>query len=298
MLSVGKVGKRYGSVAALADISLEVGAGEVVALVGANGAGKSTLLKCVVGLARFEGRIAVGGFDVSRRGKQSRRLIGYLPQQPALHAELSVRETALFYASLRGVDEAAARRAVESAGLAEHSEKPAGALSGGMRQRLALALALMADPPLLLFDEPAASLDVAAQLELRALVQDQRARGKTILLSTHHLEDLAHVADRVLLLERGRVEFDGPAADFAPRQVASARLYLRLNGHGPDATPLLRALPRVRLDQRGDWLVATCPPSEKSRVLETVIGNGIPLLDFRVEELDGETVAEGEEAVR
>lgn len=287
MLSVARVSKRYGSTAALDDVSFEAAEGEVTALVGSNGAGKSTLLKCIIGLLHYEGQITVAGIDVARRGKQARQCIGYLPQQPALHAELTVRETAVFYADLRRVPEQRAQQAVASAGLAEHAEKPVGALSGGMRQRLALALALLADPPLLLFDEPAASLDIAAQLELRTLVQEQRARGKCILLSTHRPDDLPRFADRVLMLESGRVRYNGPAADFAGQRFSNTRLYLRLNGHGREAVPLLRTLPSVgRLDQRGDWLVATCPSTAKAGVLQTVIDAGIRVLDFRVEEVE------------
>jgi ABC-2 type transport system ATP-binding protein/nitrous oxidase accessory protein len=299
MLTATSVGKRYGRLTAIDGVSVEAGAGEVVALVGPNGAGKSTLLKCIVGLIRYEGQILVGGIDVARHGKRARRLIGYLPQQPALHHELRVRETALFYAELRGVGVESAQRAVAEAGLADHAEKPVGALSGGMRQRLALALALLGDPPLLLLDEPAASLDVAAQLELRTLVQEQRAKGKTILLSTHHPEDLPQVADRALLLEDGRVRFYGPAAECAFRELSNSRVYLRLNGRGPDATPLLRSIPAVeRLDQSGEWLVATCPAAEKARVLEAVIGAGIPVLDFHVEDLGGAARSRREGAER
>ena len=139
--------------------------------------------------------ITVEGIDVSRDAKGARQRIGYLPQNPAFHADLTVAETALFYAQLRGASDARARTLVENVGLREHAEKQIRALSGGMRQRLALAIALLGDPPLLVLDEPGSGLDTSARLELRQLVQEQRAQGKAVALSTHWIEDVPYIAD-------------------------------------------------------------------------------------------------------
>lgn len=285
MLSVSEVGKRYGQVAALADVSFDLAAGEVLALVGANGAGKSTLIKCVLGLVRHTGTVTVDGISVERHPKDARRLTGYLPQNPALHGDLTVRETAIFYADLQGIAHTRAREGVDAVGLREHAEKAVGALSGGMRQRLALAIALLADPPLLVLDEPAAGLDISARLELRRLVQEQRGRGTAVLLSTHWLEDVPHIADRVLVLARGRVASLGSAAELDALALPTSRLYLRLNGHSPEAVPLIeRLFPQDPVTHAGDWLVITCAASRKARVVEAVVEAGISILDLRVEE--------------
>ncbi len=294
MLDVAAVGKRYGDTQALEAVSVAVAPGEVLALVGANGAGKSTLIKCVAGLVRHAGAVHVGGIDVARRPKQARRLIGYLPQQPALHAELSVRETALFYADLKGVPHDRARAGVEAVGLGEYADRPAGALSGGMRQRLALAIALLADPPLLVLDEPSAGLDIAARLELRRLVHEQRARGTAVLLSTHWLEDVPYIADRVLVLDHGRMQSLGSASEFEALAAPTSRLYLRLNGRGPEAVPLIRELlPEHAVEYAGDWLVVTCAAARKAGVVEAVVEAGIAILDLRVEELAAGTAPPG-----
>jgi ABC-type multidrug transport system ATPase subunit len=284
MLNVQSVTKRYGKTVALEGASLDLEAGQVLATVGSNGAGKSTLIKAVVGLIHFEGRVLVGGVDVARDGRAARRHIGYLPQNPAFHDDLNVRETAVFYARIRGASVEAARAAVEAVGLAEHAEKPVGALSGGMRQRLALAVAQVGDPPLLILDEPATGLDVAARLELRRFIREQRAHGKAVLLSTHWLEDVPTIADQVLVLDQGRTTYHGPSAGFAATATPRSRLYLRLNGHTADAISLIQPMATGEVARTGEWLAITCLADEKTRVLEVLLGAGITILDFRVEE--------------
>ena len=286
MLRASNVGKRYGRAVALQDVTFELEPGEVLALIGPNGAGKSTLIKSVVGLVRHTGSVFVGGVDVVRRPKEAHRLLGYLSQHPALHADLTVRETALFYADMKGVPHERARAGVDAAGLGDHADKLVGALSGGMRQRLALATALLADPPLLVLDEPGTGLDISARLELRRLVQDQRAQGTAVLLSTHWLEDVPYIADRVMVLEGGRVAALGPAASLGGLGAPQSRLYLRLNGHSPEAVPLItRLFPGDAVDHTGDWLVVTTAAARKARVVEAVVGAGMSILDLRVEDV-------------
>ncbi len=285
MLAVRSVTKRYGSrVTALDNVSFEVDAGQVMAVIGANGAGKTTLIKCIVGLVRFEGEVVAGGIGVSRDGRGVRRLIGYMPQDPAFHSDLTVRETALFYADLKSAPPQRARELVETVGLAAHEEKKVGELSGGMRQRLALAVTLLANPPLLVLDEPASGLDISARLELRQLVQDQRKEGKSILLSTHWLEDVPYVADSALVLNEGKTVFLGPATELAGAAAPSSRLFLRLNGKGPEAAPIIESLANGAVEDTGDWLVVSCPASRKAQIVEALVGAGIGILDFRVEE--------------
>ena len=286
MLSVAGLGKRYGKIVALDSVTFELEPGEVMALIGSNGAGKSTLIKSVAGLVRHTGGVTVGGIDVARQPKAARRLMGYLPQHPALHGDVSVRETAVFYADMKGVSHERARAGVGAVGLDEHTEKRVTELSGGMRQRLALAVALLADPPLLVLDEPGTGLDIAARLELRHLVQEQRARGTAVLLSTHWLEDVPYIADRVLVLDRGHVTSLGPSSSLGGLGAPQSRLYLRLNGHSPEAVPLItRLFPGDPVDHSGDWLVVTTAAARKARVVEAVVAAGMSILDLRVEEV-------------
>lgn len=285
VLTVSGVGKRYGAATVLEGVTFELAPGEVLAVIGPNGAGKTTLIKCLVGLVKFQGNVSVDSINVAKSGRDARRKIGYLPQNPALHGDLTVSETALFYADLKRVDPARAREGVERAGLLEHADKRVAALSGGMRQRLALALALLADPPVLILDEPVAGLDIAARLELRQLVLAQREAGKAVLLSTHWLEDVPYIADRALVLDRGKVTYLGPASEFDKSAAPQSRLYLRLNGHTPAAAPLIEQVaPGGVIGQAGDWLVVACRAAERARVVEHLVVSGVKVLDFRVED--------------
>jgi ABC-2 type transport system ATP-binding protein/nitrous oxidase accessory protein len=291
MLSIRNVTKRYGPVTALEDVSLDVTGGEILAIVGSNGAGKTTLIKCALGLVGFEGQVLINDLDVVKHGKEARRLVGYLPQNPALHGDLTVRETAEFYAQLRRVPIERAREVIEDVGLMEHAAKPAGALSGGMRQRLALAVALLSEPPILILDEPASSLDVQARLDLRRLLQAQRAEGKSIVLSTHWLEDIPFIADRALVLDRGKAIFLGDARQLGAGGTVTGRLYLRLNGHSDDAATLIRSnVPSVTVDRSGDWVVVNCAAEEKSDVLQSLVRAGVNILDVRIEDASVEGV--------
>ncbi len=292
MLTANGLVKRYGKVAALDNVSFDLDGGEVLAIIGSNGAGKTTLIKCVMGLIKHDGAVTIDGLDVGRSGPAARKKIGYLPQNPAFHVDLSVAETALFYADLKGVPASRARSLVESVGLGEHTEKKVGALSGGMRQRLSLAVALLAEPMLLVFDEPVAGLDMPARLELRRLVLEQRDSGRAIMLSTHWLEDVPYIADRVLALDRGKCAFLGPASESAAAISPLSRLYLRLNGRTPDAIGIIKeAAPSGAIAQSGDWVVVRCKAADKAIVIERLLAAGIHVADFRVEEAPEETVA-------
>lgn len=285
MLKATDVTKQYGSVAALSGVSFDLPPGEVLAVIGANGAGKTTLIKCLVGLIKFSGTVVVDGIDVARSGPAARKKIGYLPQAPAFHTDLTVAETAIFYADLKGVEARRARHLVESVGLGEHAEKKVGALSGGMKQRLSLAVALLAEPQLLVFDEPVAGLDMPARLELRKLVLEQRDSGRAIVLSTHWLEDVPYIADRVLALDRGTCTFLGPAAESTAAISPQSRLYLRLNGHTGDAIGIIQQATQAgSVARSGDWVVVRCAAPDKAMVVERLLASGIRVLDFRVEE--------------
>jgi len=207
-IRVKQLRKRYGKVGILHDLSFDVHPGEVVALWGANGAGKTTLLKALLGLISFEGQIEVEGYDVSRDGKTARRSIGYVPQETAFY-DLSVERTLKFYASLKsGKLKIPATRIpvlLGRLGLREHAAKSVARLSGGLKQRLALAIALLDDPPVLLMDEPTANLDIQARRDYLALLAALREEGKTIVFASHRLEELEALADRVLWLEQGRL---------------------------------------------------------------------------------------------
>jgi ABC-type multidrug transport system ATPase subunit len=209
VIEVHDLSKSYGRTPVLDGVSFTVDSGEAVALLGANGAGKTTLLKCLLGLVRFRGEVHIGGLDVTFWGKQARRLVGYLPQTPAFPPQLTVADALIYYADLRGLRGEDIDARLAQLGLTAHAEKRVGALSGGLRQRLGLAVALLGDPPVLLMDEPVANLDPEGRQLFASLVAEWRAAGRTVLLSTHALRLLDRVAERALVLSDGRLVYDG-----------------------------------------------------------------------------------------
>jgi ABC-type multidrug transport system ATPase subunit len=206
VIAVRDLTKDYGRLRALDGVSFTVDPGEVMLLLGPNGAGKSTLLRCLLGVTAYRGSIHVAGLDPLSQGKALRHRVGYMPQAGSLHLDLTVDETVAFYAALRRLPAARGRRLLAELGLAGRERHRVGELSGGMRQRLGFALALLSAPPVLLLDEPTSGLDAGSRDLLAAKVRALAAAGTTVLLSTHTPEGLAAVGDRALRLGDGRLE--------------------------------------------------------------------------------------------
>lgn len=244
MIRARGITKRFGRHRVLENLDLDIGPGERVALLGLNGAGKTTLIRCLLGLTPFHGGLEVAGLDVRTSGRDARRRMGYVPQRSP-HFEGTLAETVDFLSRLRGTDPAAvnARLATFNLSLDEHGDKPVRALSGGMLQKILLALALGSDVPLLLLDEPTANLDPRARREfLHALARVER--GTTILLASHRFADVSAVAERLLVLHGGRIAFDGAMADLWRRVGAVETLWVKVP---PDDRPAAQAMLQARL---------------------------------------------------
>lgn len=205
MIEIRELSKYYGPAPALQRMTLSIGAGELVALLGPNGAGKSTLLQCILGITPFEGRIRVAGLDPRREGKRVRASIGYMPQSNGLHDDLTVSQTLRFYCAIKHAEVDSAELLLREVDLQTYERTRVRELSGGMRQRLAFAVACLGDPPILLLDEPSGSVDQASRRVMVERLRDRAAGGTTILLATHLSQDLAGVADRFVTLSEGRL---------------------------------------------------------------------------------------------
>lgn len=244
MLTIRNLTKRYPrpgrawwsdeTVTAVDALSFELPVGSSIALWGVNGAGKTTVLKCLLGLLASEGELHLNGFDLRRDGRTARRFLGYVPQELAFHNDLSVAESCRFYARLKDVPDTRIPVVLAQVGLTGQEKKAVGALSGGMKQRLALALALLADPPVLLLDEPTSNLDEATRDDFIDLLVGLRNGGKTLLFTSHHADEVTRLAERVLILRDGRLVADGaPAAVLVGRQTADRRAQLLLDHPSP-----------------------------------------------------------------
>jgi ABC-type multidrug transport system ATPase subunit len=204
--------KRFGRVTALENLHLEVARGEMLLLLGANGAGKSTLLRCILGILPYEGSIEVEGLDPLTRGREVRSRIGYMPQSGGIYPDLSVREALRFFSQLRGASFEHARGLLEEARLSHAMDARVGDLSGGMAQRLGFALALLSSPPVLLLDEPTASLDEESRNRLLRKLAALKDAGTTIVLSTHSRRRPLDIANRAVLVSEGRIV--SPTSEF------------------------------------------------------------------------------------
>lgn len=199
------VSKRYGRRApTLIDINLVVDAGTIVTLAGSNGSGKSTLLRCVAGLARCTGHIEVHGIDV-RRDNSFRSAIGYLPQAVSFPPHSTVNETLSFFAQLRGTGDT---ELPLPDGFLPARSAMVGTLSGGQRQRLAMAIALLGKPSVLLLDEPVSNLDESGRESVWTMLRELKALGTTALIASPSPADLAGIGDRTVMLHDGKVVED------------------------------------------------------------------------------------------
>jgi ABC-type multidrug transport system ATPase subunit len=205
MIHVKNLTKRFGRVTALERVHLDVARGETLLLLGANGAGKSTLLRCLLGILAYEGTIRIDGLDPLANGREVRRRIGYMPQSGGLYGDLSVRETLRFFSRLRAVSEESARELLDEVRLGYAIDAKVSDLSGGMAQRLAFALALLGNPAVLLLDEPTASLDAASRERVLSKLSELKAKGTTIVLSTHSQRGHITMASRAVAVEEGRI---------------------------------------------------------------------------------------------
>ncbi len=207
LLGARGLGKRYGEREALRDIGFEAHAGELVAVIGPNGAGKTTLLSILAGV-----QPPSSGEVLHGEGR-----IGWVPQESALYSKLTVTENLRLFARLERVEDpaAAVERMLDQTGLAERADERVARLSGGNRQRVNVALGLLSDPPVVLLDEPTSALDPTQRERLWEFILGLVRRGAGVVFSTHVVGEAARYAQRVLVLDQGRLLFDGPPAELA-----------------------------------------------------------------------------------
>lgn len=284
LVALTGVSKHYGAHQAIDGLDLQLREGECVALAGHNGAGKSTMIKLILGLIRpTRGRVAIFGQDAhSPAVARLRGRIGYLPETVALHPSMTGEETLAFYARLKRQPLSGNAALLEKVGIAGAARRRVGGYSKGMRQRLALAQALLGQPRVLLFDEPTTGLDPASRLMFYDIVHELRAAGATILLSTHALSELAGHADRIVVMKAGKKIADGAMS--ALRRSTGLPIRIRLTFTDASAPP-----------PGGDWrridagrFELACPESGKVEAIRGIgaLSSAIADLDIQVPGLD------------
>ncbi len=226
MIEVSGLTKAYGDLVVVDDFDVTIEQGDSVALWGPNGAGKTTVIRCLLGLVSYDGTITVNGMDAKDDGKAVRSLIGYVPQELSFYDDMVVIDLLDYSASLRGIAPERVDEVVEMIGLEDHQQKLVRELSGGLKQRLGLATALAPDPPILLLDEPTSNLDAGARESTIRLLDDLKHQGRTLVVTSHHLEEVGMLVDRVIAMEAGVVVTECAPHDLAERLGISAWLHL------------------------------------------------------------------------
>jgi ABC-type multidrug transport system ATPase subunit len=283
MITFEHVTKRYGDDFALNDVTFELAPERALALWGPNGAGKTTAIKCLLGLTRYRGTIRAGGYDAARQGRRVRTLIGYVPQELAFYSDLSALETAHFFAALRRADPAEIPVVLAKVELTEHAHKPVGALSGGMKQRLALALALLGEASILVLDEPTSNLDRAGRDHFLHLLAGIKAEGRTVLFTSHRLEEVAYLADEALVMADGRVTRRCAGSALARELGLQQTVKLRL---APELLDNALALLQDRgfaARRNGAGVLVDVPAGAKAAPIDLLTRNAITVTDFEVE---------------
>ena len=276
--------RRYGPNVAVEHIDLTLRRGEILGLLGPNGAGKSTTMKMLTGnLAPTGGTVKINGIDLAADPKGAKRAIGYLPEQPPVHPELTVDEYLEFAAALHGVakkDRAAAlQRAKQSCGLTEVSRRLIGNLSKGYQQRVGLAQAIVHRPPVIILDEPTVGLDPIQIREIRSLIATL-AKEHSVILSSHILPEIQAVCSRVLIVNRGRVVFHQSMAELAAAAVPSYLVQFR----NPPASLDLPGVTSVSALGEGRFRIE-CETSHDPReaLVERSVANGWGLIELRAQ---------------
>ncbi len=284
------LGRRFGDRWAVRDVSIDVRRGEVLGLLGPNGAGKTTTVRLLTALIEpSEGTAAVDGFDVRTQPDDVRARVGILTETPGLYDKLSARANLDFFGRLYDLDAATRAARIEHYlrlfGLWERRDDVAGTFSKGMKQKLAIARALLHEPAVVFLDEPTAALDPEAAFVVREAIEELRRSGRTIVLATHNLDEADRLCDRIAFVRGGLVRVDSPARLRGSH--GSRRLAVHL-GAPPDAATIasLRSVPGVTgVDGAVEWLHldADEPGSVAPAVVRALVAAGADVVEVRVE---------------
>ena len=285
MIEIAGVRKSFGSCAALEDISLRISAGEVFAILGPNGSGKTTLLKCMAGLVRpSAGQIRINGRELSPDNQLAKSAFSYLPQQVCLPDQLTAREVLQFYARLRGVTNGRVQQLLSGSALNGFGERRICEYSGGMLQRLGLAVALLPDSAVLLLDEPSSGLDPGACARLRGLLTDLRSQGRTVVFSCHVLADVESIADRVAILLNGRLAGIEQISELRQKLATAARMRLQLRRTDPGLCVVAQRAGASTAKLEANSLIVICRPEQRPNLVRALQDAGTEIESFTTQE--------------
>lgn len=290
MIEVSQLSKRYGDRLAIDQLDFSVKKGEVVGFLGPNGAGKSTTMKILTGyMAPTSGSVRVDGYDVFEDPVEVKKRIGYLPETPPVYGDMRVSDYLKFCAQIKQVPKnevaGAVAKAIERTNLEEVSGRLIQNLSKGFRQRVGLAQALVADPEILILDEPTVGLDPSQVVEMRKLISQLRGKH-TIVLSTHILPEVQANCDRIIIINRGRIVASETLETLSSMSSQACRLGIRVARNQESAANALKSLGNVtRADINGYRIEVEVTNSQVAieEVSNTIVQSGAGLLEMKVE---------------
>ena len=291
MIVVDGLGKRFGSLDAVHDLSFTVGDGEIFGLLGPNGAGKTTTVRMLAGLvAPTAGTATLNGHDLARETEPVRRMTGILTEAPGLHERLTARQNLAYYArlyDLRGrTAKAAVARHLDLVGMTEHADRRVAGFSKGMRQKIAIARALLHDPQVIYLDEPTSGLDPSAARQVREIVAALRDAGRSIVICTHNLDEVERLCDRIGIMRGTLLSVGTPAALRRLGRRATTRIEL-VGPRGPDSfLETVARLPFVGSARgEGQTLLVEVedPRGDNPEVIRALVADGARILSVREE---------------
>ncbi len=291
VIVVEHLSKRFGRLQAVDELSFTVGDGEIFGLLGPNGAGKTTTVRMLSGLVEpSAGRATINGLDLAARTEAVRAQTGILTELPGLHDRLTARQNLAYYARLYGLRGRAQRDAVTRhlalVGMSDHADRRVGGFSKGMRQKVAIARALLHDPQVIYLDEPTSGLDPSAARQVREIVADLRDAGRSIIICTHNLDEAERLCDRIGIMRGTLLSVGTPAALRRLGRRATTRIEL-VGPRGPESfLETVARLPIVagaRADGRTLLIEVGDPRGDNPEVIRALVADGARILSVREE---------------
>jgi ABC-2 type transport system ATP-binding protein len=285
--------KEYGEQKAVNNISFKVGKGEIVGFLGPNGAGKSTTMKIITGyLQQTAGEAFVSGINVNEEPLQTKKKIGYLPESNALYYDMYVREYLGFVAEVHSINhkQQAIDNAIETVKLNVEAKKKVGQLSKGYKQRVGLAAALIHDPEVLILDEPTSGLDPNQIIEIREVIR-QQGKNKTVLFSSHILQEVEAICDRVIIINKGQLVADDKLTNLRKNSTGQTRVILELKetvDEGVMSSAFGNSVSRINSNS---WRFDTHDPEKlKKEILQLTLQNNLNIVSLQSETTNLEDV--------
>jgi ABC-2 type transport system ATP-binding protein len=293
MLEIKNLNKRYGKFYAVNDLNLSIQEGEIFGFVGPNGAGKSTTMKIICGLlTATSGTVMVDGVDALRHNNKIKEKIGYMPDFFGVYDDLKVDEYLDFYASIYKIKDANRQKTIsdllELVDLGHKRDAYVDNLSRGMKQRLCLARSLIHNPKLLILDEPASGLDPRARVEMKAILKNLKDMGKTIVISSHILSELAEMCTSIGVIDSGKLVISGTVSEIMQQIYSKKLIKIKVNDKLEDAVMILKEFPFIDKITTGENMIQAGfdgGDEDMSRVLNTLVNRAIPVATFA--QLDG-----------